>query len=77
MKFLSPVLLFLSLTAWGQQAPPPDTQDSAAASSGPCSSAKRCPADFWLGRWTVTTGGQPAGENRIESLLGEHSKKAE
>ena len=77
MKFLSPVLLFLSLTAWGQQAPPPDTQDSAAASSGPCSSAKRCPVDFWLGRWTVTTGGQPAGENRIESLLSEHSRKAE
>ena len=77
MKCLSPVLLFLSLTTWAQQAPPPDAQDSAAASSGPCSSAKHRPVDFWLGQWTVTTGGQPAGENRIESLHGEYSKKAE
>lgn len=77
MKFLSPVLLFLSLTAWAQQAPPPDTQDSDAASSGPCSSAKHLPFDFWLGQWTVTTGGQPAGEDRIESLHGEYSRKAE
>jgi hypothetical protein len=25
--------------------------------------------DFWIGRWSVSAGGQPAGESRIESVL--------
>ena len=75
MKFLSPVLLFLRLTAWAQQTPLPGSQDSAAASSGACGSAKHRPFDSWLGQWTVTTGGQPAGEDRIESLHGEYTRK--
>jgi hypothetical protein len=29
--------------------------------------------DFWLGEWSVTEGGKPAGSSRIQSIAGEHA----
>ncbi len=35
-----------------------------------CSSEKSHEFDFWIGNWEVTAGGQLAGHNRIEPILG-------
>ncbi len=35
----------------------------------PCSAALHHQFDFWIGDWTVTEHGKPAGTNRIEQLL--------
>lgn len=35
-----------------------------------CAAAEHRQFDFWLGSWTVTENGQPAGRNRIERVLG-------
>lgn len=35
----------------------------------PCSSAKYHQFDFWIGDWTVTSNGQPAGTNSIHAIL--------
>ncbi len=35
----------------------------------PCSAAVHHQFDFWIGDWTVTEHGKPAGTNRIEQLL--------
>jgi hypothetical protein len=34
-----------------------------------CDAAVRRQFDFWVGDWSVTVGGKPAGENRIEKIL--------
>ena len=36
----------------------------------PCSSEQHRQFDFWIGRWTVTEKGQPAGHNDIQRILG-------
>lgn len=35
----------------------------------PCGSAKYHQFDFWVGDWTVTSNGQPAGTNSIHPIL--------
>lgn len=56
-----PMLLCLGILPLEAQAPPP----------APCGSVPEAHAlDFWLGAWTVTVNGQPAGRNRIEAVLG-------
>jgi hypothetical protein len=34
----------------------------------PCESAEYRQFDFWVGEWSVTVSGKPAGRNRIESV---------
>ena len=34
-----------------------------------CSAPEHHQFDFWLGTWTVTAGGKPAGSSRIESVM--------
>jgi hypothetical protein len=46
------------------QTPPP------APSPPGCDAAVRRQFDFWVGDWSVTVGGKPAGDNRIEKILG-------
>jgi len=43
----------------------------AAAPSAPsdCSAPEHHQFDFWIGEWTVTVAGKPAGTNRIESVM--------
>jgi len=45
------------------QAPAPAPQPN-------CDAAVRRQFDFWVGDWSVTEGGKPAGENRIDRILG-------
>jgi hypothetical protein len=45
------------------QTPPPAT------SPPNCDAAVRRQFDFWVGDWSVTVGGKPAGENRIDKIL--------
>lgn len=52
-------LLLLPICLEAQSPPPP--QD--------CSAAEHRQFDFWIGEWTVTNAGKPAGVNRIESAL--------
>jgi hypothetical protein len=35
-----------------------------------CDAAVRRQFDFWVGDWSVTVGGKPAGDNRIDKILG-------
>ncbi|MBT8401916.1 MAG: hypothetical protein KJO98_15685 [Rhodothermia bacterium] len=42
---------------------------SAQSSTSPCSE-KSQEFNFWIGEWDVTAGGNPAGHNRIEPILG-------
>ena len=48
--------------SFAQAQPPP-------ASPPNCDAAVRRQFDFWVGDWSVTVGGKPAGENRIEKIL--------
>ena len=44
--------------------------NTAASAAARCDAAVRRQFDFWVGDWSVTVGGQPAGDNRIEKILG-------
>jgi hypothetical protein len=46
-------------------APPLGAQQAAPR---PCPAAVRSALDFWLGDWTVTTGGKRAGTDRVERV---------
>lgn len=56
--------LLCSLGAAGEDAPP-----APAASAPPCAGAQYRQFDFWIGRWSVTEAGKPAGSNTIEPDL--------
>lgn len=64
MRMLFTLALCFSLPAMAQDdeavkpAPPP-----------PCSSAKYHEFDFWIGEWSVTSNGQPAGTNSIRPVM--------
>lgn len=50
------------------------TQNNSASSpkpAKPCSMAEHRQFDFWIGDWDVTVGGNPAGTNSIQLILGE------
>jgi hypothetical protein len=51
--------LLLPIAAGAQGAPPP--QD--------CSAPEYRQFDFWIGEWTVTNAGKPAGTNLIEPVM--------
>ena len=52
-----------SATSGGTEQPP------ATLAAQRCTAAEHRQFDFWIGSWTVTQGGKPAGHNRIESVL--------
>ena len=65
MRYLLAALA-LTVTSAG-----PAPAQTAPAGATPCASAEHHQFDFWIGAWTVTTpDGKPAGDSRIESVLG-------
>ena len=63
MRPYSPVLLLLGCgAAFASSAAAP-------VAPPPCAAAAHHQFDFWIGEWTVTEHGKPAGTNRIEQLL--------
>ena len=82
MKSLPGLLMFLALPVLAQEETPPAEATTTAVNQPPCSSVMHRQFDFWLGHWTVTAGGQLAGQNHIESLhdgcvLAEHWESAQ
>lgn len=67
MNRLPLVLLALCGAATAQETAAPPTE---AESTTSCASAQHRQFDFWLGDWTVTSNGEVAGTNRIESIHG-------
>lgn len=57
-----------ALTAAADEGTAATTQP--AAPPPPCKSEAYRQFDFWIGDWEVTSGGQLAGHNRIEAVLG-------
>lgn len=63
MRFLLTFLLLIPFSAAGQQAEPAETPPP-----GACTSAEYRQFDFWIGNWTVSSNGQPAGTNRVHTI---------
>ena len=64
MKALIALSLFFSLSLSAQTTPP-----SAPPAPPPaCQSEEYRQFDFWIGEWTVTQNGQPAGKNSIKPV---------
>lgn len=66
MRLLPPLLALLVLPAGvarSQDAPTPPPTPPA-----PCSAIEHGEFDFWIGEWTVTQNGQPAGTNSIRRI---------
>jgi hypothetical protein len=67
------VLLALAAVpvAASAQAPPApaSTAPPAARTRPDCSAVEHHQFDFWLGKWTVTAAGKPAGTSHIESVM--------
>ena len=57
--------LGFALLACGPAAPGADEKPKA-----PCAADTMHQFDFWMGRWTVTEKGKPAGSSHIEQILG-------
>lgn len=67
-KFMIPAIvlaLCVPLTIAAEEPEPP-----AAPESGPCEAAEYRQFDFWIGDWTVTSGGDAAGANSIHPVHG-------
>ncbi len=54
---------------WNSGAFAEEAQEGSPASLPGCESQEYRQFDFWIGTWTVTEGGQPAGQNTIEADL--------
>jgi hypothetical protein len=54
---------------WNVGAIAEDAKISPLVPTPTCDSPEYREFDFWIGRWTVTEGGQPAGQNSIEADL--------
>ncbi len=65
MRALIFSLLIGSAPALAEQAAAP-AEPAGASPQKPCSSEQHRQFDFWIGDWTVTQNGQPAGANTIE-----------
>ena len=66
----APFLLALSMAAGVHVAGAADTQTSAPAlAPTACAEQIYHAFDFWIGSWSVTEKGKPAGSNRIDRLL--------
>jgi len=63
MKILLSMLLLLPLPAIAQE-----TGNEPAATAKICDSKEHRQFDFWIGEWTVTSDGQAAGTNSIQSI---------
>lgn len=57
---LLPAVIIAEISASQETAPRPPA----------CTSCEHRRMDFWVGEWTVTENGKPAGFNRIELILG-------
>lgn len=70
-QYFSLCVLCFSLTALGFSLPAMAQNDETAkpVPPPPCSTAKYHQFDFWIGNWTVTSSGQPAGTNSIHPIL--------
>ena len=65
---------YLSLAAvgalfWNLAAIAEDAKATPSVAAPTCSSEEYRQFDFWVGAWSVTEGGQPAGQNTIETDL--------
>ncbi len=72
-QLLKTGFLVLLTTAFVQMATA-QTQNSSASQtkpSKPCSMPEHRQFDFWIGEWEVTMGGQAAGTNSIQLILGD------
>lgn len=65
MRLLLTLILMTPLAVAAQ-----DDGEPAAVAPGACSSAEYRQFDFWIGDWTVTSNGQPAGTNSIHPIHG-------
>ena len=63
MKTLPLIAILLAASAI------PGACTSASEAAAPCAAAAHHQFDFWIGEWTVTEKGKPAGTNRIDRLL--------
>jgi len=66
MKTLTALLAALSLALAG----PTAAQDDAPATAPSCNGPEHRQFDFWIGDWDVSSNGQPAGRNSIQSVHG-------
>jgi hypothetical protein len=74
MKMLHASDCYLPLAAagtlfWNFAAIAEDTKATPSVAAPTCNSEEYRQFDFWIGAWSVTEGGQPAGQNRIEPDL--------
>ena len=65
MKFLLSLALLLPLAAAAQE-----MDDNSPAPAKLCNSSEYRQFDFWIGQWSVTSDGQPAGTNSIHWIHG-------
>lgn len=63
---LTPILLAPSVDATAHTAYAADTP---AVVPAPCVDPDYLPFDFWIGNWSVTENGKPAGSNHVDRLL--------
>ena len=64
MRILSILSLLLPMALCAQ------VNDAEEPLAGPCGGPDYRQFDFWLGDWSVTSGGEPAGTNNVRSILG-------
>ena len=65
MRLLTILALVLPLAVWAQE-----EAVEPAAKASPCGAPEYRQFDFWLGDWSVTSDGQPAGTNSIYPIHG-------
>ena len=66
--WLARIVAALALT-WNLGAFAEEAKEASPAPVPSCESPEYRQFDFWIGTWTVTEGGQPAGQNTIEADL--------
>ena len=70
MKYLVWLALLLPMVASAQEETAMEETPPAAPTVSPCDSENHRQFDFWIGEWEVSSNGQPAGTNSIQSILG-------
>lgn len=72
-QFLKMAFLVLLMMAFVQMSVAQSQNSSASQSkpAKPCSMPEHRQFDFWIGEWDVTMGGQTAGTNSIQLILGD------
>jgi hypothetical protein len=72
VTFILPLTLALACTAplVAQEGEPPAVDGAPVTLPSRCQAAEYRQFDFWLGEWSVTSDGQPAGSNTIVAIQG-------